>query len=109
MLAPRKASTEMPLTSLIFLTFGKDRVRTFLGWSPGLRSLIASAQMPCGCLIGSYETWRGDVIDVIDSTGHNCGAADHRKNTLIRHAAYSAVAPSPSDDFEPAAKVPPAG
>jgi hypothetical protein len=43
---------------MLFVVDGK--LRTFFGWSPGLRIGLAGRVLPCGCLVGSYETWHGD-------------------------------------------------
>lgn len=74
----------MGSTPLNFLTFANGRVRTILGWTPGLRALVGGAQLPCGCLIGSYETWAGDLIDVVDSPGHCCAVSQHTRNAVVR-------------------------
>ncbi len=44
---------------MLFVADGK--LRTFFGWSPGLRITLGARALPCGCLVGSYETWEGDA------------------------------------------------
>ena len=38
-----------------------------------LRALTSEAQT-CGCLLGIYETYSGDVVKLVDSTGRACRA-----------------------------------
>ena len=52
-----------------------------------------SAQLPCGCLIGLYETYRGRTIAIIDLKGSSCTDRPHRVNAQIPWSADTTVAP----------------
>jgi hypothetical protein len=58
-------------------------VLTFLGWTPGLRSLVAGRVLGCGCLVGAYETRAGAIIEVLDACGPVCPHAGHRQNAVL--------------------------
>jgi len=45
--------------------------------------------LPCGCLVGIYETYEGSVVSTIDAKGPNCPDAGHRRRE-----------PLPSDIYE---------
>lgn len=38
---------------------------------------LSSRTLPCGCLLGIYETYGGGVIEVIDAKGAACFDAAH--------------------------------
>jgi hypothetical protein len=66
------------------LSFVPDSIAwTFLGWTPGLRSLIEGQTLPCGCLVGSYLTWGNQVVVLVDSQRATCGVARHRLNAVL--------------------------
>jgi hypothetical protein len=77
---------------MLFVADGK--LRTFFGWSPGLWITLGGRVLPCGCLVGSYETWEGDVVDVLDAHDDRCGEASHAANSIIK-LAHSARASEP--------------
>ena len=33
---------------------------------------VAGRLLPCGCLVGIYETYEGSVVATIDAVGANC-------------------------------------
>ena len=43
-----------------------------------------SALLPCGCLIGLYETYRGQTLAIVDAKGPACTDPPHRVNTRIQ-------------------------
>ena len=59
------------------------KVPTFLGWTPGLRSLVAGRVLTCGCLVGVYQTRAGAILDVLDARGPACPHADHECNAIL--------------------------
>ena len=75
----------MLLTLLTSLTFRHDSSKavTIFGWTPGLRALAGGGLMPCGCLSGSYTTWRGETVVIIDGRGANCPHAEHEENSVL--------------------------
>jgi hypothetical protein len=79
---------------MLFVVDGK--LRTILGWSPGLRIALGGRVLPCGCLVGSYETWRGDVVDVLDAHDARCRERVHAIDSIVRYSQRSrASVPSP--------------
>ena len=74
---------------MLFVVDGK--LRTFFGWSPGLRLTLSGHVLPCGCLVGSYETWEGDIIRVIDAHDDRCHEATHVNNAIVKHAHADAL------------------
>ncbi len=58
-------------------------VRSILGWTPGLRTLLRGSVLPCGCLTGQYETWRGSVVCIVDSADPRCSAPGHDTNAVL--------------------------
>ncbi|HET9362613.1 MAG TPA: hypothetical protein VFO58_22840 [Vicinamibacterales bacterium] len=58
-------------------------MRTILGWTPGLRTLVSSGVLPCGCLAGTYETWTKQVVTIVDEKSSTCPHADHDKNAIL--------------------------
>ena len=39
---------------------------------------LAGRVLPCGCLVGVYETYSGGVVAAIDACGPACGQPCHR-------------------------------
>ena len=76
------------------------KLRTFFGWSPGLRIGLAGRVLPCGCLVGSYETWHGDVVEILDAHDDRCTDRAHTTNSIVGYSRRSRVSvslpPSPS-------------
>jgi hypothetical protein len=72
-------------TSLTFFTlFGDNsKARTIGGWSPGVRTLVGSRVLPCGCLTGVYETWSNQQVTIIDTRGRACAIATHETNGIL--------------------------
>ena len=79
---------------MLFVVDGK--LRTFFGWSPGLRITLGGRVLPCGCLVGSYETWDSGVVDVLDAHDDRCIDRAHVTNSVVRFTSTRAVAASPS-------------
>lgn len=42
---------------------------------------LSGQMLPCGCLVGVYETYDGQVLAMVDVVGTTCGVAQH-----VRHA-----------------------
>ena len=81
---------------MLFVSDGK--LRTFFGWSPGLRMTLGGRVLPCGCLVGSYETWERGIVDVLDAHDDRCTEAAHADNSIVR---YSHTADSSQPKFQP--------
>ena len=73
------------LTSFTFVTGGGGPVkaRTIAGWSPGVRALVGSRVLPCGCLAGIYETWSNSQVVIVDAHGKTCTDATHETNGIL--------------------------
>ena len=76
---------------------------TILGWTPGLRSLVSGRRLPCGCLTGTYLTWRGSLVAIVDAPGDHC-TRHHRENLVLWQAGAPTLAPfeDPSSFADPA-------
>ena len=83
---------------MLFVVDGK--LRSFFGWSPGLRMTLSGRVLPCGCLVGRYETWHGDVVEVLDARDDRCRERAHANDSIVRYSHRSRVSvslpPSPS-------------
>jgi hypothetical protein len=55
------------------------------GVSSDMRFLrgLAGKVLPCGCLIGVYETYEGGVIATIDARGAACSDPQHHLHALL--------------------------
>ena len=53
--------------------------------SPGMRLLrgLAGRVLPCGCLVGVYETYGGGIVTTIDACGPACNHATHRLHDIV--------------------------
>jgi hypothetical protein len=47
-----------------------------------LRALTGRV-MPCGCLLGIYETYRGQIVTTIDACGQRCDNPAHRLHEIV--------------------------
>jgi hypothetical protein len=55
---------------------------TVLGWTPGLRKLVAGRALSCGCLVGIYERRTGGCVEILDGRCETC-ALDHKVNLVL--------------------------
>jgi hypothetical protein len=39
--------------------------------------------LPCGCLVGIYETYENQVVATIDAPGVTCAEPEHRLHYLV--------------------------
>ena len=58
-------------------------VRSILGWTPGLRTLLGGRVLPCGCLAGTYQTWSNRVVVILDARYEGCGDEGHRLHLVL--------------------------
>jgi hypothetical protein len=59
--------------------------------------VVASARLPCGCLVGVYETYDGAVAHLIDYRDPGCRDSTHRSGAVVREEMKEAVGkPEPS-------------
>ena len=52
-----------------------------------------SALLPCGCVIGVYETYRGQSLAIVDLKNPRCTDRSHRVNARILWIAGNGSAP----------------
>jgi hypothetical protein len=62
---------------------GTKQVATFLGWTPGVRTLLAGRVLPCGCLSGVYETNTGERVEILDGVGPACARRNHCLDVIL--------------------------
>jgi hypothetical protein len=44
---------------------------------------VAGRVLPCGCLVGIYETYDGTVVATIDACGSSCRETGHQLHTRM--------------------------
>ena len=44
---------------------------------------LGSRALPCGCLVGVYETYNNQTIALIDAKGSECPNREHRVDTSV--------------------------
>jgi hypothetical protein len=44
---------------------------------------LAGHVLPCGCLVGVYETYNKDVVATIDACGPRCETPGHRLHQVV--------------------------
>jgi hypothetical protein len=45
---------------------------------------LAGRVLPCGCLVGVYETYSGGVVATIDACGSACTEPEHRLHAPVQ-------------------------
>ena len=56
---------------------------TLFGWTPGLRQLVSTRILSCGCVAGVYETWSGGRTVIVDERDSGCGDPHHDANAVL--------------------------
>ena len=59
---------------------------TICGWTPGLREIVASRVLACGCLAGLYEMRTGGCVEILDGSCDTCGESHHKVNRVLHFA-----------------------
>jgi len=44
---------------------------------------LSSWFLTCGCLVGVYETYDGDVVNILDARSSSCTQPEHQNGNLI--------------------------
>ena len=44
---------------------------------------LSSKFLPCGCLVGVYETYDSETVAVLDARSESCADAAHRNGNVI--------------------------
>lgn len=58
-------------------------VFTLLGWSPRTTDCLSSATLPCGCVVGQYETREWVTLTVLDAVAASCTDQTHRPDAVL--------------------------
>jgi hypothetical protein len=45
--------------------------------------IVGSQALPCGCLVGHYELYSGQIVRLIDYHSETCPLASHRVNSVL--------------------------
>lgn len=84
--APRPAAGRQGVLKrlLTLLTLGQRsrRARTIWGWTPGLRRLVSTQCLTCGCSAGVYETWSSEIVAILDVRA-DCCQDGHATNSVL--------------------------
>ena len=74
--------------------------------SPSMRFLrgLAGRVLPCGCLIGVYETYGGVVVATIDARSPDCSHPNHRLHEVLEMD-QATLTPSPSVGVRPSSRM----
>ncbi|HEU4893046.1 MAG TPA: hypothetical protein VFT47_15940 [Vicinamibacterales bacterium] len=48
-----------------------------------IRRGLGSRQLPCGCLAGIYETYRDEIVTIVDAPGAGCEHPRHLAGTVL--------------------------
>lgn len=75
------------------MSTGKARLFTLGSWAPSLQTTLRSTYAPCGCQVGVYLDWRGQIVSVIDEANPRCPGG-HREGELIDDESESTPAPA---------------
>jgi hypothetical protein len=51
-----------------------------------IRLALNSYTRSCGCLVGVYETYAGEVVEIVDAHGEQCPDPTHRTGTQVTNA-----------------------
>lgn len=56
---------------------------TIWGWTPGLCETVGGRVLACGCLVGKYETWNGQIVETLDGCCERCRSPHHTVNRVF--------------------------
>ena len=48
-----------------------------------IRRGLGSRRLPCGCVVGVYETYRDEVVTILDAPGANCEEPAHLAGNVL--------------------------
>lgn len=58
-----------------------------------IRRGLSSRVLPCGCLVGVYETYEGEIVAILDARGPSCAETDHAAGNFVPVDAHDMPAP----------------
>jgi hypothetical protein len=44
---------------------------------------LGSRALPCGCLVGFYETYANETVAIVDARGAGCANSQHRVDSSL--------------------------
>jgi hypothetical protein len=44
---------------------------------------LSSRFLPCGCLVGVYETYDADVVNILDARAASCTEPKHQQGSVL--------------------------
>jgi hypothetical protein len=59
------------------------------GWIPTWTRIlrgVGSRLLPCGCLVGLYETYRGQTVAIVDAREEHCANDTHHVGARLQLA-----------------------
>ena len=62
-----------------------------------IRRGLSSRLLPCGCLAGIYETYRDEIVTIVDARSASCADPSHSDGNVIP-AVFSDKPPSANHD-----------
>jgi hypothetical protein len=48
-----------------------------------IRRGLGSRRLPCGCVAGIYETYRDEIVAIVDAPGTGCDHPGHLAGTVL--------------------------
>ena len=48
-----------------------------------IRRGLGSRRLPCGCVAGIYETYRDEIVTIVDAPGARCDHPGHQAGTVL--------------------------
>lgn len=48
-----------------------------------IRRGLGSRRLPCGCVAGIYETYRDEIVTIVDAPGAGCDHPGHLTGTVL--------------------------
>jgi hypothetical protein len=62
---------------------------------------VAGRVLPCGCLVGIYETYEGSVVATVDARGATCVQSAHQLHAVVVEATVESTDPLPTPPQTP--------
>ena len=48
-----------------------------------IRRGLSSRHLPCGCTVGVYETYRDEIVSIVDARGARCADSAHVVGNMV--------------------------
>ena len=55
---------------------------------------MSSRSLPCGCIVGIYEAYSGEIVTIVDARGASCADPAHLAGKRVPGAASDAAPPA---------------